>query len=243
MGARAWGGGPFVRGAGPACPRCPRAVARGGVRGRLGMPNGTIRRSCSGFTPPPPRGVVPTPPPHEALCHPRSLSGTPPPDPGICLKGRGATGTIPEQLQSSQGTVKAVGGRLLAVEMRLGLVLGYGNCFGVESGPESLGTGGTPPPPSSVSLPRAKGPGVCRTRTGRRSSALCPCAYSGSGSGLRCLNGPREIRAVGRTAQCTPRQGRICTAHPRVGQCSTTRHTGLLPSPPGWRCQGRRGRC
>ena len=50
---------------------------------------------------------------------------------GVCLKGRrvmGATERFP-------GTVKAVGGSYWRFEMRLGLPLGYGNAFEVESGP------------------------------------------------------------------------------------------------------------
>ena len=34
--------------------------------------------------------------------------------------------------------------------MRLGLMLGYGNAFGVESGPECWGEGGTPPPVEAI---------------------------------------------------------------------------------------------
>ena len=52
------------------------------------------------------------------------------------------------------GDVKRLGGGYWRLEMRLGLVLGYGNAFGVELGPEGWGGGGypspveaTPPPP------------------------------------------------------------------------------------------------
>ena len=44
------------------------------------------------------------------------------------------------------GDVKRLGGGYCRLEMQLGLVLGYGNAFGVESGPECWG-GGVPPPP------------------------------------------------------------------------------------------------
>ena len=43
------------------------------------------------------------------------------------------------------GDVKRLGGGYWRLEMRLGLVLGYGNAFGVESGPECWGGGGNPP--------------------------------------------------------------------------------------------------
>ena len=39
------------------------------------------------------------------------------------------------------------GGGFWRLEMRLGLVLGYGNAFGVESGQWGGGRGVTPPPP------------------------------------------------------------------------------------------------
>ena len=44
------------------------------------------------------------------------------------------------------GDVKRLGGGYWRLEMRLGLVLGDGNAFGGESGPECWG-GGVPPPP------------------------------------------------------------------------------------------------
>ena len=44
-------------------------------------------------------------------------------------------------------TAAGGGGGYWRLEMRLGLVLGYGNAFGVESGPECWGRGGYPPPP------------------------------------------------------------------------------------------------
>ena len=51
------------------------------------------------------------------------------------------------------GDVKAVGGGgFWRLEMRLGLVLGYGNAFGGESVQWGGGRGDTPPPPSSDSL-------------------------------------------------------------------------------------------
>ena len=44
------------------------------------------------------------------------------------------------------GDVKQLGGGYWRLEMRLGLMLGYGNAFGGESGPECWGGRGTPPP-------------------------------------------------------------------------------------------------
>ena len=60
--------------------------------------------------------------------------GSPPP-PVIRLKGgfRGDSTAAAERLQ---GTAE-VGGGYWRLEMRLGLALGYGNAFWVESGPES----------------------------------------------------------------------------------------------------------
>ena len=53
------------------------------------------------------------------------------------MKGRGAIGEIPERLQSGNWDVKRLGGGYWRLEMRLGL--GYGNAYGVESGPECWG--------------------------------------------------------------------------------------------------------
>ena len=50
------------------------------------------------------------------------------------------------------GGVTAVGG-YWRLEMRLVLVLGYGNAFAVESRPECLGGGGVAPLPSRDALP------------------------------------------------------------------------------------------
>ena len=51
--------------------------------------------------------------------------------------------------------MKRLGGGYWRLEMRLGLVLGYGKAFGVDSGPWGGGRGLAPPPPpsSSDSLP------------------------------------------------------------------------------------------
>ena len=61
---------------------------------------------------------------------------------GLCLKGRGAIGGIPERVQSGH---RALGGGYWRLEMRLGPVLGYGTAFGVESGPECWEGGGSSP--------------------------------------------------------------------------------------------------
>ena len=59
------------------------------------------------------------------------------------LEGEGgAIGAVPERLRSGHGgceSGRGVGG-YWRLEMRLGLVLGYGNAFGVESRPEWEGT-------------------------------------------------------------------------------------------------------
>ena len=58
----------------------------------------------------------------------------------LCLKGRGA---IPQPLQSGCPGLRArSGGGYRRFEMRLRLVLGNANAFGVALGPESGGLGG-----------------------------------------------------------------------------------------------------
>ena len=79
----------------------------------------------------------------------------PPPPPGLCLKGRGAIGAVPERLQSGHRRCESGwGGGYWRLEMRLGLVLGYGNAFGVKL--VQWGRGEGVPPPSSDSLPPSK---------------------------------------------------------------------------------------
>ena len=79
---------------------------------------------------------------------------TPPPPPqGLCLKGRGAIGGSPRAVaERSRGMCRrlreAVSG---GWECGWGLVLGYGNAFGVDS--VQWGGGKPPPPSSSDSLP------------------------------------------------------------------------------------------
>ena len=48
------------------------------------------------------------------------------------------------------GDVKRLGGGYWRLEMRLGRVSGYGNAFGVESGPKRWGGGGYPPPLEAI---------------------------------------------------------------------------------------------
>ena len=74
---------------------------------------------------------------------------------GIHLKGTGALGAIPGPLQGGyRGPQKRLGGGYWRLEMRLRLVLGYGNAFGVESGLESWGRRGATPLPA-ISWPPA----------------------------------------------------------------------------------------
>ena len=66
--------------------------------------------------------------------------------PWLRLKGRGANGAVPERLpRGHSGWDSGRGGGYWQLEMRLGLVLGYGNAFGVESRPECWREGGYPP--------------------------------------------------------------------------------------------------
>ena len=59
------------------------------------------------------------------------------------LEGEGAIGAVPERLQSGHGGCESGWwGGYWRLERRLGLVLGDGNAFGVESGPECSAGGG-----------------------------------------------------------------------------------------------------
>ena len=81
---------------------------------------------------------------------------------GLCLKGRGAIGTVPERLQSGHKGCQSgwgVGG-FWRLEMRLVLVLGYGNAFGVDQG-SGEGGGGYPPPLQAIPWARVWQPREC----------------------------------------------------------------------------------
>ena len=79
------------------------------------------------------------------------------------------------------GDVNAVGGGgFWRLGMRLGLALGCGNAFGVESG--QWGRGGTPPPPSSDSLPPP--PWGCSIVSRNSGGFSPPVVYSRSKEGF-----------------------------------------------------------
>ena len=62
------------------------------------------------------------------------------------LEGEGVqSGKFQSGCRAVMGDVKRLGGGYWRLEMRLVLVLGYGNAFGVESGPKCWG-GGPPAP-------------------------------------------------------------------------------------------------
>ena len=77
---------------------------------------------------------------------------------GLCLKGRGAIGEIPERLQSGHGGCEAVGGRLLAVGNAVGAGVGVWECLWGRVGAGVLGGEGYPPPSSNDSLGRGDAP-------------------------------------------------------------------------------------
>ena len=74
------------------------------------------------------------------------------PLPGLCLRGERVERGRSERMPSGhRGCDSGRGGGYWRLEMRLGLLLRYGNAFGVEARPECWGE--PPPPPSSDSLP------------------------------------------------------------------------------------------
>ena len=83
--------------------------------------------------------------------------GTQHPALGALLAGeRGDRGSSRAVAERSQGMRKRLGGGYWRLEMQLGLALGYGDAFGVESGPECWGGRGVPPL-SSDSLRHRRG--------------------------------------------------------------------------------------
>ena len=78
----------------------------------------------------------------------------PSPSPRALLEREGCDrGKFQSGCRAVTGDVKRLGGGYWRLEMRLGLVLGYGNAFGVESGPECWGGGGYPPPLQAIPCP------------------------------------------------------------------------------------------
>ena len=130
-----------------------------------------------GAGPSPPR--PPVPPPLPGLRRPRRMG----PPQGVLLEGEGGRwGPLP----SGYGAVtvrKRLGGGYRRLEMRLGLVLGYGNAFGVASGPECYGVLPTP----LQAIPWSSVRGTLRHRRD-------PC--SGLGSGGRA-NASSAVRSDG----------------------------------------------
>ena len=64
------------------------------------------------------------------------------------LEGGGVrSGEFQSGCRAVTGDVKQLGGGYWRLELRLGLVLGYGNAFGVESVKSGRGRGAPPPPP------------------------------------------------------------------------------------------------
>ena len=101
--------------------------------------------------------------------------------PRLCLKGRTTLGAIPQQLQSGcRGLRARFGGGFRRFEMRLRLVLGSANAFGVALGPES-GEGGeppTPPPPHPTRFKQFPAPPPCgweKDEISRRTYFFGPC--------------------------------------------------------------------
>ena len=93
-----------------------------------------------------------------------TITAVPPGWAGLCLKGTGANGAVPERLPSGhRGCDSGSGGGYWRLERRLGLVLRYGNAFGADSRPEVFGG---PPPPSSDSLGLGKWNLQCRMGAG-----------------------------------------------------------------------------
>ena len=104
--------------------------------------------------------------------------------------------------------------------MRLGLVLGYGNAFRVESGPECWGGGrGYPPPLSSdayvaeVMIPTTLAPSNPHMHTLRREGA--PRKASGRGSHSWCIQcAARFILSLARSERSGPQRTHQGPGHP-----------------------------
>ena len=85
------------------------------------------------------------------------------------------------------GDVKRLGGGHWRLEMRLALVLGSGNAFGLESGPECWGGRGAPPPPplkrcpACSCLPWDRIALLCADSLGAARCVLRPTGWLGAG--------------------------------------------------------------
>ena len=96
---------------------------------------------------------------------------------GLCLKGRGAIGEIPERLQSGHRGCKAVGGRLLAVGNPVGAGVGVWEWLWGRVRAGVLGGRGVPPPPPLQAIPWGGGTGPESVGVQRHMRALeqaCP---------------------------------------------------------------------
>ena len=125
-----------------------------------------------------------------------------PPSPRALLEGEwGPSRQSRSGCRAVTGDVKAVGGGgFWRLEMRLGLVLGYGNALGVESGQWGGGEGGAPPPPLQA-IPCPPSP---THPSPSRADGACHC------DAPRCPPSPaaafrtRPPRGTPRTSGCPP---------------------------------------
>ena len=138
------------------------------------------------------------------------------------------------------GGVKRLGGGYWRLEMRLGPGLGYGNAFGVESGPECWGGGGYPPPlPEAIPCPApftqpqpTKGNGVwggpCLP-VGLAWEKVRVVAGACLGQWVRGIQTTRSSNQYCTQATNAPLSPSQTVSSPSAGYCLV----GKIPHPPG----------
>ena len=130
----------------------------------------------------------------------------PPPNPRALLEREGCDrGKFQSGCRAVTGDVKQLGGGYWRLEMRLGLVLGYGNACGVESGPECWGGEPPPPPPSSNSLPNPPCPSASNLPPPKK-NPLTPSPLAQLASPPARCSPPLSVSARGRSREGDTRQ-------------------------------------
>ena len=159
---------------------------------------------------------------------------------GLCLKGRGAIGEVPERLQSGHRGCEAVGGRLLAVGNTVGADVGVWECLWGRVRAWVLGgRGGTPPLPLKR-FPASRGPPLTGPADGDTGQGPGP-------SGPAVQRGAAAAGHATQTRLCVAAEAACLAPRPRAVGGAEHEPTGRSAGPEGAEYRGgpdppRRGR-